>query len=682
MRGKAAEPVCYRPLVAQVRGTPSLALLCSLVTATHSLACNGGGERRQLSFEIAAELANGSGACEGSLTEQLSPCTTVEVFRLGEDGSRVPVRSRRLEPEEGSEPTGAFKLRFDSRDIAFDVEELTVEDVVDLEIQVFADDGRPLYGATVEGVHLLAGEPIRVRLYPFRRWACPGGGVPAPRALHAAVPLPGGDVLIFGGVSGRNVDPASVVDRSRTGALLQRAIELYDARSHRFVAVSGDGPDGQPGFGRVLFDALYLGSASGPDDHRVHRVRVTGGFQLRADSGATTALRFDNTGVLGGPLGSPLAPSEDMEVGDAVDLLFDEDARTVTFEAVDEASVPSGALVERSGFLGLGASDDPALVLFGMAREGWAPASEFHLIERSGDRRPARPLVTPRLGATPMVLPREYEGFLIWGGNVEDGGRAESVGELQFVDEGRAARAIPASAGGPIATSFHTITRLGRDDLFLVAGGYQIDGEGVIGGAAPAEPLLAVQVVPGPDIELRRVAAEGYTPSILHTASEIDGLGVLLVGGAHRADGNRLAPQAQVGVVDGRFAFSPLSADEPGRGRLSIARWGHTATALPGHRVLVIGGFGRDPEGDGANALRALERPELLYVRPAPPPLAAGQCGRDVVEPPDASAPKLDGGLPPPIGSDPAVSDAGVPPLTSDGGSTGDAAFGSDLDGG
>ncbi|MCZ7683145.1 MAG: hypothetical protein M5U28_31800 [Sandaracinaceae bacterium] len=79
---------------------------------------------------------------------------------------------------------------------------------------------------------------IRARLYPLRAWACPGWRADnaelAPRALHEAVGLPNGDVLLLGGVTGTDIDPAGAGRPGRVGALLQQVVEVYDADEHRF----------------------------------------------------------------------------------------------------------------------------------------------------------------------------------------------------------------------------------------------------------------------------------------------------------------------------------------------------------------------------------------------------------------------------------------------------------------
>jgi hypothetical protein len=658
----------------------------------------GGGEKRDLTFEIAAEIAPDSMACEGSLADQLAPCTSVQVFRVDEEGRRVPVQLFRLETEDGAEPVGAYKLRFESRDIGFDADGLSPEETVDLEIRVFGDDGRPLYGASLEDVRLSAAEPLRVRLYPFRRWACPGplggGGSPEPRALHAAVPLPDGDVLIFGGVTGTDVDPASVRERARVGALLQRSIELYDASSHRFERVSGEGPDGQPGFGRVLFGHRYVGAEMGPEGNLRHRIRIVGGWTLPPASAGTTALRFDNTGTLGGPFGSPVAPSDEVEVGDPVDLLFDPEALTVTFEDATSGVVPRGAAVRMSPFLGPGEPDDTSLVLVGLGPSGadWVPSPQFYLAERGGETRPVRDLITPRLGATVRPLPEALGGFLIWGGNAghEAGTLAATAGEIQLEDETGGGTAVAAVDGLPPATAFHTMTRLGRDDLFLVAGGYRVADDGFIYFDPSPTPLSALQITDGPTVVARRIEAAGYTPTIFHTATETEDLGLVLVGGAHVDAGNRLAPLPQAGAVDGSFAWAPIThrsaSGEPTPSPLGVPRWGHTTTALSGHRLLVVGGFGRDEGSDTVNALRALSRAELLYTQAAPAPLLTGQCGEDDLAPPDAGAlGPMDAGLPPRLdGGAPATPDAGPPDAGPADGGAGDAGPAADagLDGG
>src|SRR5690606_7673349 len=82
-----------------------------------------------------------------------------------------------------------------------------------------------------------------------------------------------------------------------------------------------------------------------------------------------------------------------------------------------------------------------------------------------------------------------------------------------------------------------------------------------------------------------------FTPTILHTATYVPGFGVVLTGGASVVGGDRLQPVATAARVTGgpgTFALDDALQD------LTTARFGHVATLLPGHRLLVTGGLVRD----------------------------------------------------------------------------------------
>jgi len=170
--------------------------------------------------------------------------------------------------------------------------EVAEDQQIDVQVFVYENDGAARYGALLEDVELGGGEVI-VRLYPFQQWACPGTGA-APRALHSAVAINPWQVLIFGGVSGTDLDPASARDpRAHGGALPVDTIELYDGRAHRFTNLPITSFDGATSFRRVLFDAVLVGAEPSSADplRSVYRVRVIGGFTGPAGS---PLLHFDN----------------------------------------------------------------------------------------------------------------------------------------------------------------------------------------------------------------------------------------------------------------------------------------------------------------------------------------------------------------------------------------------------
>ena len=120
--------------------------------------------------------------------------------------------------------------------------------------------------------------PVRLRLNSLDRANCAGlreqGGV-ADRALHVALPLPNGDVLLLGGVRGEATSDTTV------GARLQPVVEVYDHGSDCFIEV---GTEGMMGFARVLFAATLIGVEHVSANHEVYRITSPAGSASRRPS--------------------------------------------------------------------------------------------------------------------------------------------------------------------------------------------------------------------------------------------------------------------------------------------------------------------------------------------------------------------------------------------------------------
>jgi hypothetical protein len=522
--------------------------------------CDGGGRESRLRIEIAAP--SGGASCDQSVAMEPALCSEVEVFAVTAGGARVLVPLLRPDADHGDTATGSAKLRFEGRNLRFDLDTRALGEnpgPFTLEIRVFASL-LPVYGATVEGVTFQESE-VHVRLYPFREWACPhaqGEADPRARALHGAVRLDDGNVLIFGGVAGQDVDPASVRDPARKGAAHERSVELYDAGEHRFVTINTTDIDGAAGFSRVLFASQYLGSQD-RDGRRVHRVRVIGGFELPGVDLTQPVVRFDNTGTTAA-FGMPVVPANGAEAGRTVDLIFDPQSLTLTVEDAEPSlSVPRGAYVTVSDFSGDGAVTDPAAVLIGLGPIGggvWEPPGQQYFVLRDESAVDIQMLGQRRLGAT--VHPLGDGTFLVWGGNVGPGSSLASTGEII----GRGAPATLVTGGGarPSSTAFHTGTPVGAgpgQTRVLLVGGYGILGDGLIFSEPPAFPINYLEVDPGGTIGAAPVDSTGYVSSIFHAATTLEGLGgVLVTGGAAVEVGNRLAPQGQAGYVVSSYEAS------------------------------------------------------------------------------------------------------------------------------
>jgi hypothetical protein len=565
------------------------------------IACDGGRQAR-LRFEIALPSDEQCSPDSLSTIADEAPCTTVRLYREDSEGVLQTVRLLRPDDDHGME--GAVELRFDSAAIEFDAR-LESGPRHDLVIVVYGGrPSAPIYGARLENVDLAQSE-IRVRLYPFADWSCPGEGDEplAPRAFHQAVRVGNGDVLLLGGITGDEIGPASAAVPPRgLGGLPQRTVEVYDADEHRFLRVAATDQEGQPGFGRVLFSAYYVGPADG---EQRYRVRVIGGFELPADR-ATPLLDFDNGGSFV-PVGAPFTPSDDASVGQSVDLIYDARERTLTFEAeFDPTGVPRGGAVMLSNEL----DDGTRAVLIGLAltADGPLPASQYYTFDAEGTATGALDLAHPRLGAS--VTPIEgLGGFLVWGGNVSPD--APMVNEMagEILAQDGSISAIPAGAGLPGPVAFHSALRVGSETVVMV-GGLVIEASGFLLATQPADPIFALRADMTTGVAFQDVPDGDYTSTILHTVTRVPGVGLVVVGGATVELGDRLTAVRNAGVITGTAATLAYdgSLDD-----LSEPRFGHTTTLLSGGRLLVVGGL-----GPGDNGLEALGLAEVLYLEPRP----------------------------------------------------------------
>lgn len=587
------------------------------------LACDGGGRFARLRFEVAL---SSDALCEPdsamSIADQM-PCTTVRVYR--EDGSRmVPVPLLRPGDDHAT-ATGAVELRFADQTIEFDAQ-LASDQRHDLFVAVYA--GRPsvpTWGARVQDLDP-SREDVRVRLYPFATWSCPGRAEEnpvSPRAFHQAIQVGNGDVLLLGGItSDGEIGPASAATPPRgRGGLLQPVVDVYDPAESRFHRVSVTDEEGFEGFGRVLFGAMYLGEAG---DQR-YRIRVIGGFGLDPSNDGTAVLNFDNSGFFA-PLGAPFTPTSNAIIRNGADYIYDARERTLTWEAQFEPStVPRGGGIVLSDPV----ADGTRAVLIGLS-VGAFPAGQYYTFNGDTASRDI-PLLHPRLGASIDAIP-DMNVFLVWGGDLSDTMPMVLPMAGEILAQTGAVTVISSMGGAlPRPVAFHTSTRVSADTV-IIAGGIAIEDAGNLLVTQPDPPIFGLRVAPGPLVSQVAVDATGYRAGILHTATFIPGHGVLIAGGAVNDAGNRLVSVNSVGmlrpVAGGSFRFDD-SVDD-----LTEPRFGHAATVLDGERVLITGGLG--PSGMN---LRPLALAEVLFFGQARVPTIADGACIDLPE-----DPPLDGG--------------------------------------
>ncbi|MFK7988693.1 MAG: hypothetical protein AB8I08_21920, partial [Sandaracinaceae bacterium] len=625
-------------------------------------ACDGGGEAADLAFEVAVEVDStecGMTAVGRNPALGNRPCATVRLFEQSPSGALTPIR---LFNPSGEDRDGEGELERrvqldETRRIQFDARIPEPGTAHTLVFRFYDGMGNPVFGATVADREFGPDQPrLRVRLYPFREFACAGTGLDASlaRALHQAVRLDNGDVVIFGGVTGTDLNPTSIRDPANLpGATLARSVVLYDSSEHEFVRLGGEE------FGRVGFAAQYVGVGA---DGR-HRIRVVGGYAPQAPSSPLVLL---NNVARFSTYMEPFSFTSEPVLQDPVELVVDVAGASLEIERLEVTPVAVGGFASISESTpGVASLVVPGLLspLDGMEpnRPRRLDNSYFFLVEgEEPANTPRAASSVGRIGATANWLPSQ-DAWLVWGGGVGDDDGMEGTlapdigdvaGELIAMDGVR--QVLAAGSGIPEPIAFHTATRFpttsdGTSDTVVFVGGYELRVNRTVGVRPTLAPIVALRFT-GTTV-LPRVIAQcefvtGPTPDSLvsecdyentafHTATVVPGVGLVIIGGARTHD--ELSPAAArrfvatnaVSVVDSALRLERL----PEVSALTLPRFGHTATLLPGNRLLVVGGF-RDGADD---VLSAVAEPEMIYLDKAPPRVAGTQCV-DTSDLPDGGA--------------------------------------------
>lgn len=622
-----------------VRALRFLSLLTLVFAPLAASGCGDDSKFATLSVELAAAPAAG---CSTQREEDLPATVTCISFEMCKRiGARCdPVAL--LRTGANHEGSGARVLRFErTAAFAFD----TRATGGPFELTVTAYEGSDVYAvATTRGITI--GSSVRVRLErvgdpaDLRPWSCapgPASGLPLARALHAATLLPSGEVLIYGGVLGADVDLNGVGDPAAKGAELQPAIEVYDPVSQRIVPVTRTGSFAWKG--RVAFVSRLLpGPAAGP-----YVIALYGGYE--ADG---TAALFLDANQSANETGSPIVPAEGVRPGVPLLLTYDPRAHSVAIVAnpLDNPDASDTGFLAISG--DLGAREEAVLVLGagtftvtppGDPRATFAAVGRAFWLDSSGGIAGdlgSTALVTRRMGAT--VSRVDDATVFVWGGSVDEADNVGAVaGAGELLTRGGVSRALaggsssacppplpPVGAELPEPTAFHTATVIG-DGQVVLAGGFLVAGENCTGRGItrlypPHRPVAVVSfdATGMPTAATVPVPAE-YAPTAFHTAT-LTPEGVVMVGGAAVVGTSRLESVRQVGVVRGDLATGYTFER---RASLLVARWGHAATLLPGNRLLITGGFETyGAAGGTGRRARALDWSEVLPLTPPGPPNA------------------------------------------------------------
>ncbi len=579
---------------------------------------------RTLDIELAPRAdADRCATARASLPEE-TRCVRIAVCAVDGD-TCAPVPLSDPEGDHANEATPFTALLEGGTNVTFDAKLAGGEHRVSVDL--VGENGRILASGT-GAMH--GGATASVRLYPYATASCPGPRLdgtietlPAPRALHAALPLPNGDVLLIGGVTGTAISTRGFSG----GAVLQRAVEVYLAEEQRFATVEGE-------LGRVLFAASVIDESIAAGRAR-YRIRLVGGFSVPGDE---VAIRFD-AAQANSPTGSPILPGASALVADTTDVFYEPEARRLVIDTDLPGSLAGFNASTERGVSGhtavlLGLSDAGGLV---MPRPRLAKAVTW--FDENGMPSGDSALVSGRLGGTITRLVSAEDTVLVWGGNVEETSREDArnrAGEL--IRRGQTMTTPVRGglrSGLPEPVALHTATPIrtaGRENDVLIAGGLEVGCFGATGcpsqGIATtyADPVLTVlHFGPGP---ATHDVVEGMArATILHAAIAVPidarNTGVVVTGGAGNEAGRNLAASNQLVFVRPTATGYMATAFNDGIGALTVPRFGH-AVARTGDLLLVTGGFTSNADQtldvvSVAEAIPLRSRPTEMVVCPSGP---------------------------------------------------------------
>jgi hypothetical protein len=563
--------------------------------------CSGGGTHRPFQVELAPTLDCGQPTADlppdvQFFTLQICPSTGM--------GGCVPF----LDPSADHGGMGVTTLRIPRPlDLRFTVD-ARIDASIDYDVSVVAYSGGMTGTCTPYALGHALGvrfgrDNLRVRLYPLGGWSCAGTHegqmTPMTRALHQAVLLPNREVLILGGVAG----PTAGSTAFAHPALAQRIVEVFDPQDARFHPVAINDEDGMPGFSRVMFQARYI-STNASGQYEIH---TYGGFDV--DHAPEGGVGFDGNAnattvsALFGPLSQMMMGTAAGFRSDAV-ILYDPHARTATVRASSGAQYTTAAATDGMSMVGVVRSITSVMVST-MGRPSYGLQAGWYV-----DGGSQGTLQASRLGASITAL--SATRYLIWGGDVAtsagmaldaatvvaDAGELATSGSPSTLVPGHDA-SLATDDGRPFTTAYHTATRIagatGATPV-LFAGGLVLGaGPAPLGTAAMASPSLTVARYDATGAFMSGQRIAGRIGTVLHTASSVDAsmTDVLLVGGASQPAGMTSTLFAEKGT--GLVSFDPTMSAYTWHALpdMVLGRWGHTATIIPNHGVLVVGGMSR-----------------------------------------------------------------------------------------
>lgn len=431
------------------------------------------------------------------------------------------------------------------------------DEPVDVWVEYFAADGTLVARGSRAGVDLTSRDRVRIHAGPPDTFTCAPAQSTAPRAFHSATRMPGGEVLLIGGL----VDPPGPEGDDgfspAEGAYVTGTAEIYDPRSDRVTPIS------IPGLSpRAFHDVVVLGVAGD-----VVTLVIAGGIGVNGNPAAP-----GNVAAIGGPGGE--APWRTVDADNAMRagsvapppelLAYSMSTRAITRTPL--AEVPSR-------FFTTGGVDDaihgqPRVIAGGRGESG----------DRADVLSPAGAIEgtltgVRRVGST--IVATSASTALWIGGD---------LGGTRLYDELRQLDAQPALVAGPAPPpgsnrAFGAGARVGADVLFV--GGLEIGAAGI----NDATPAPAAHWITAGGVAA--VTAPDLVPAAYPAVAQLPDGDVLVTGGAVAGApgcGATLSCPAAHAVRVGASVARAVSP--PG-----LMRYGHRLTRLADGTVLISGGF-------------------------------------------------------------------------------------------
>lgn len=459
------------------------------------------------------------------------------------------------------------------------------------------------------GMTVVDGESASLlNLYPAAGWSCPGAALFFPRAFHAVTPLPSGELLLTGGLTGFGKSDGTkfqVVSR----------VEIYDPRRGAFFALEED--RGRVPRGRAFHSAAVLDQVAGSAQVRV---LLYGGIAdspgketiIANDGGADQLLRLS-------PINTALT------ISDSEILVIDVANRRVSRPALETASsfpasiFSGGAALPGGGLLTVGGhglqnttSSDPPLL----------PVTSTTVVLPQPQKPSPTPTMSPDLGRWllgPSVTPLPGDQALVLGaalplkmGDPAAHAVAAALSSLTLAPQVRLIDPAPEPG-----TAFHTaslLPALSGAARVLLTGGFTPNTRRFLE-PLTQDPVRVVSLAEGGSPSVAAIAtyaASGanptYRPAGWEAATTLgSGRKVLITGGTPaQGDGSADCAAKAQGLFCGLRQASLFDADQgslQAAPLLALGRLGHRQSLLPDGTVLVSGGLVRRVQPDGTTVL-------------------------------------------------------------------------------